>query len=95
MMRPSVARPTGTEIGAPVDSTARPRFRRGGAHGDGAHDPVTELLLHLEREIDVFELQRLVDLRDRFARKFHVDDCADDLRNLAGCHVRTLALIRM
>ena len=36
-----------------------------GAHGDGAHHPVPELLLHFEREIDVLELERLVDMRNR------------------------------
>ena len=65
----------------------------GGSHRDGANDAITELLLHLEREIDVLELQCLVDLRDRFTRKFHVDDRADDLSNLAGCHVGTLCLV--
>ena len=41
----------------------------GGAHRDGAHDAVAELLLHFEREVHVLQLQRLVDLRDRLARE--------------------------
>ena len=62
------------------------------AHRDGSHNAITELLLHFQRQIDVGELQRLVDLRDRVAGKLHVDDRADDLRNLARCHVGTLCL---
>ena len=88
MMRPSVPLPTGTEIGLPVALTFRPRLQAfGHAHGDRAHDAVAELLLHFERQLDVLELQRLVDLRDLLARKFHVDDRADDLHNLAGSHL--------
>src|SRR5260370_36546272 len=52
-------------------------FRR--AHGDGAHHAVAQLLLHLERQVHVLELERLVDLGDGFARKLDVDDGADDL----------------
>ena len=79
--------PTGTVIGAPVDLHGEAALQAlGGAHRDGAHDAVAELLLHLEREVHVRELQRLVDLRDRLARELDVDDRADDLRNLARCH---------
>ena len=88
-MRPSVALPTGTLIGLPVAfhrEAALQAFR--GAHGDGAHDAVAELLLHFEREIHVLELERFVDLRDRLARELHVDDGADDLGNLACGHGR-------
>ncbi len=55
----------------------------GGTHGDGAHHAVAELLLHFERQVDVRQLQRLVDVRNRLARKLDVDDGADDLGNLA------------
>ena len=55
-------------------------------HGDGAHDAVAELLLHFEREVDVFELQRVIDLGDLIARELHVDDGADDLDDFAGSH---------
>ena len=58
----------------------------GHAHGDRAHDAVAELLLHFQRQVDVLELQRFVNLRDLVARKFHVDDRADDLHNLAARH---------
>ena len=34
------------------------------AHGDGPHDAVAELLLHLERQVPVIELERVVDLRE-------------------------------
>ena len=52
MMRPSVALPTGTEIGSPVarDRQAAPQAV-GGAQRDRAHDAVAELLLHFEREV--------------------------------------------
>ena len=65
MMRPRVALPTGTEIGAPVACHRQPALQTfRGAHGDGANDAVAELLLHFEREIHVLQLQSLVDLRD-------------------------------
>ena len=57
-----------------------------GAHRDRAHDTVAELLLHLERQVAVLQLQRVVDLRDRVARKLDVDDGANDLNNRAGAH---------
>jgi hypothetical protein len=60
-------------------------FRR--THRDRAHDAVAELLLHLERQVRILELECLVDVRHRFARKLHVDDRADDLRDLAR-HIR-------
>ncbi len=55
----------------------------GGAHRDRAHDAVAELLLHLERQVVVHELERLVDRRDSLARELHVDHRADDLDDLA------------
>ncbi len=58
----------------------------GHAHRDRAHDAVAELLLHFERQLDVLELERFINLRDLLARKFHVDDRADDLHDLAGRH---------
>ena len=63
-----------------------------GTHRDRTDDSIAELLLNLEGEVHFVELQRFVDLRDRFARKLHVDDRADDLSNLAGCHVDILCL---
>ena len=58
----------------------------GHTHRDGPHDAVAELLLHLERQVDVLELESLVDLRNLLARKFHVDDRADDLDDFTGRH---------
>src|SRR5213082_1469104 len=83
MIRPRVPLPTGTEIGAPVACTARPRFKPSEEHMAGAHHTVPQLLLHLERQVHVLELQRLVDPGDGFARKRDVDDGADDLGNLS------------
>ena len=87
MMRPSVALPTGTLIGLPVRFHGEAALQAfGGAHGDGAHHAVAELLLHFERQFDVLELERLVDSRNRLARELHVDDGADDLGNFACGH---------
>ena len=64
----------------------------GRSHRNRAHDAVTELLLHLECQHDVVELQRFVDLGDLVAGKFHVDDRADDLYDLATAHLLFLVL---
>jgi hypothetical protein len=58
----------------------------GRAHCDRAHDAVTQLLLHFERQIHVIELERVVDLGNLIARKFHIDDRADDLHDFAAGH---------
>ena len=87
MMRPSVPAPTGTDdalAGALDRESAAQAFRR--AHGDGAHDAVAELLLHLEGQVHVIEFERVVDLGNLIARKFHVDDRADDLHDFAAGH---------
>ena len=87
MMRPSVGGAHGhadRAAGGFHGEAALETF--GGAHGDRAHDAVAELLLHFEREIDVLELQRFIDFRNRLARELHVDDGADDLGNLACGH---------
>jgi peptide chain release factor 1 len=70
--------------GVPNRETAAQAFRR--AHRDRAHDTVAELLLHLERQVAVLQLQRVIDFRDRVARKLDVDDGANDLNNRAGAH---------
>ena len=58
--RPSVAGPTGTEIGAPVLRHLHAAAQAvGGAHRDRAHDAVAELLLDLEREALLGEGVRL------------------------------------
>ena len=48
--------------------------------------PSPELLLHFEGQIHVIELERVVDLGDLIARKFHIDDRADDLHDFAAGH---------
>src|SRR4029077_2710012 len=54
-----------------------------GAHGDGAHHAVAELLLHFECQVHVLELERFVNAGDGLTRKLDVDDGADDLGNLS------------
>ena len=84
MMRPSVPAPTGTLMPLPVFVTARPRRRPSeGPMAIAANDAVAQLLLHLERQVDIIELERVVDLGDLIARKFHVDDRTDDLHDFA------------
>ena len=80
MMRPSVFSPTGTEMGAPVFSTDAALQTVTGAHGDGAHHAVSDLLLHLEGQA-ALDLQRVVHLGHRTTRKFHVHDGADDFND--------------
>ena len=65
----------------------------GGAHGDGAHPVVAEMLLHFERQLglgaagqDIFGGQRVVNGGQRFG-KFHVHDRADDLNDFAFVHI--------
>jgi hypothetical protein len=58
----------------------------GRAERDGAHDAVAELLLHLEGDLGVLHLQRVVGLRHVLAGELDVDDRADDLNNLALAH---------
>ena len=51
MMRPSVARPTGTVIGLPVfDDHQAAAQAVGRTQRNGAHDAVAELLLDFERQ---------------------------------------------
>ena len=68
----------------------------GGAERDAAHDAVAELLLDLEGEpflhqaalTALFQHERVVDVRHRFARKLDVDHRADGLNDgsLCLCH---------
>ena len=87
MMRPSVSVPTGTMIGAFVFTTMHAAAQAvGAAERDRAHDAVAQLLLHLERQPDLVQLERVVDLGDLVARKFHVDHRADALNNRSLVH---------
>ncbi len=84
-MRPSVARPTGTVIGRPVSVTLPPRTRPSVpviATQRTVDSP--EVLGDLEHEADavVVGLERVEDL-GQLAVELHVDDGADDLRDLA------------
>jgi len=68
--------------GAHRDADALARARDGeaaaqalrGAHCDCPHDAVAELLLHFERQVDIIELERVIDLGDLIAVELHVDD---------------------
>ena len=51
--RPMTASPTGMEIGrAGIGDFVAALESLGGAHGDGAHPVVAEMLLHFERQLD-------------------------------------------
>ena len=58
----------------------------GGSERDGAHDAVTELLLHLERQADFVHLERVVDGGHLVAREFHVDHRTDALNDSSLVH---------
>ena len=89
MMRPSVALPTGTLMPSPVLLAIEVAAQAvGRTERDRAHDAVAELLLHFERDRRrAFDFQRVVHLRHLVARKFDVDDRADDLNYFALTHV--------
>jgi hypothetical protein len=55
----------------------------GGAHRDGAHDAVPELLLHFQRERGAVHFQGVVNTGHLVARELHVHHGADTLNNLA------------
>ncbi len=57
-----------------------------GAHGDGTHDPVAELLLDLQSQVPIIQRQGVIDLGQRIAGKFHVHHGADHLHNSSGAH---------
>ena len=57
-----------------------------GAHGDGAHDAVAELLLHLQRQVGLGDFQRVIHLGNGVPRELHVHHCADDLHDFSTAH---------
>src|SRR5690606_15084689 len=59
----------------------------GRTHGDGTNDAVAQLLLHFQGGFRAFNLQRVIDVRHLIARKFHVDNGADDLNDTSATHV--------
>ena len=86
MMRPSVSRPTGTAIGAPVFTTACPRVSPSrGLHSNATHSLVPDVLRDLENQthVVVLHLEGGHDGR-QVAVKVHVDDGTDDLRAEGG-----------
>ncbi|VEB40526.1 Uncharacterised protein [Chromobacterium violaceum] len=92
MMRPRVAAPTGTEIGAPVLATAMPRFRPSELPSQWYGPRRRQLLLNFERQVGVYQLQGIINLRHGVARKFHVDHRANDLYDFALAHYRFLKI---
>jgi len=50
--RPSVPRPTGTEMGPPWSMASYAHHAFGGFHGDAAHAAFAEMLLHLKNDAD-------------------------------------------
>jgi hypothetical protein len=83
MMRPSVALPTGTVMGAGVADHHAAAQAVGRAQRNGAHDAVAELLLHFQRQRRAVHLQGVVDLGHLVARELHVHHGADALNDLA------------
>ncbi len=75
----------GHVIGLPVGLHGEAALQTfGGAHRDGAHHAVAELLLHFEREVHVGELERFGKICGIASRgEFDVDDGADDLGDFA------------
>ena len=81
MMRPSSARPTGTEIGcAGVGDVLAAHQAFEVVHRDGAHRRLAEMLRHFQHQpvALVLGLERVQDRR-QVALELHVDDGADDL----------------
>jgi hypothetical protein len=67
----------------------------GRAQRDGAHDAVTQLLLHFQRQRRAVHLERVVHLGHLVAREFDVDHRANALNNLAlnACVIRLSHLV--
>ena len=86
MMRPRVPAPTGTEIGAPVSVTSWPRTRPSEvsiAMQRTVLSPSCWATSRTRRLPLVRGLEGVQDLR-QMTVELHVDDGADDLRDLAG-----------
>ncbi len=59
----------------------------GRTHGDGTDNAVAQLLLDFQGGLGALNFQRVIDVRYLIARKFHVDDGADDLNDTSATHV--------
>ena len=84
MMRPSVAAPTGTEMPFPVFLTVSHWRSPSDAPMAMQRTMPAQLLLYFQRQVHVIEDERIVDFGNLIARKFHVDDRADDLHDFAA-----------
>src|SRR5690606_12768664 len=62
----------------------------GAAHGDGTNHAITQLLLNFQSGFTTLDQQRVIYLGHGIARKFHVDDRADDLNDTSATHARFL-----
>ncbi len=82
-MRPSVASPTGTEIGAPVSITAWPRTRPSVASMAMVRTVFSPRCWATSstRRLPAFSVFRRVQNGGQGSFELHVDDGADDLRN--------------
>ena len=95
MTRPSVAVPTGIEIGAPVSIACMPRRMPSVAlHRDRADAVLAQVLLDLGDDVDRLpalgpgDPDRVVDVRQMSALELDVDDRSDDLDDLADLLIR-------
>jgi hypothetical protein len=58
----------------------------GGAHGDGAHDAVAQLLLHFQGQTGIADGAARHRPSGPIARELHVDHGADDFNDVARTH---------
>src|SRR5690606_22042901 len=59
----------------------------GGTHGNGTDNAVVQLLLDFQGGFRANYFQRVINVRYLIARKFHVDNGADDLNDTSATHV--------
>src|SRR5690606_25709197 len=59
----------------------------GRTHGDGTDNAVAQLLLDFQGSFRALYFQRVINVRYQIARKFHVDNGADDLNDTSATHV--------
>ncbi len=75
------------DTGAGVDDVQATLEAFGRTHGDGTDNAVAQLLLDFQGGLGALNFQRVIDVRYHIARKFHVDNGADDLNDTSATHV--------